>query len=120
MKVVTKADFRKRRHLRLRKKIQGTSERPRLSVFVSNRHLYVQLIDDLSGRTLAAASTQSEGYEGAEGKNNLEAAKQVGTLAAKLAREKGIEKVVFDRGGFSYRGRVQALADAARAGGLQF
>jgi len=119
MKVHTKAEYRKRRHLRLRQKVQGTADRPRMSVFVSNRHLYVQLIDDGAQKTLGAASTQTEAL-GAGGKNNLEVAKKLGQLAARIAQDLGIKQVVLDRGGFTYGGRIKALADAARAAGLQF
>ena len=116
MKVSTKAEYRKRRHLRLRKLVRGTAERPRMSVFVSNLHMYVQFINDDDARTLAAAST----LQGEKGKNNVAAAQRLGEAAARVARERGITQVVFDRGGFAYRGRVKALAEAARAGGLQF
>lgn len=119
MRVHTKAEYRTRRHLRLRKKVQGTAERPRMSVFVSNRHLYVQFIDDAAGRTLAAVSTQSEGIE-AGGKNTADIAKKIGQASARLAQERGIKQVVFDRGGFTYTGRIKVLADAAREAGLQF
>ena len=118
MKVKTLNDYRVRRHLRLRQKVQGTPERPRMSVFVSNKHLYVQFIDDGAAKTLAAVSTLSGALKGR--KLNVATAKQLGALAAKAAQEKGIAAVVFDRGGFAYRGRLQAVADAARAGGLKF
>ena len=119
MKVRTKAEYRKRRHLRLRQKVKGTAERPRMSVFVSNRHLYVQFIDDAASRTLAQCSTLSEAIaDGA--KNNAETAKKLGQLAAQAAVDKGIKQVVFDRGGFTYGGRIKVLADAARAAGLKF
>ncbi|MDH7571036.1 MAG: 50S ribosomal protein L18 [Armatimonadota bacterium] len=112
---------RERRHLRVRKKVFGTAERPRLGVFRSSKHIYAQLIDDTQGRTLAAASTleerlRSEGVKGA----NKEAAKKVGLLVAERAKERGVTKVVFDRGGYLYHGRVAALADGAREGGLEF
>ena len=119
MKPSSRAEFRTRRHLRLRKKVQGTSERPRMSVFVSNKNMYIQFIDDLASQTLASASTKSEAVD-AKGKNNVATAKVLGQLAAKLAKEKGIEQVVFDRGGFAYRGRIKVLADAAREAGLKF
>ncbi len=119
MKPRSKAEFRTRRHLRLRKRVRGTAERPRLSVFVSNRHLYVQFINDDAQVTLAAVSTQS-GVVEAAGKSTVEVAKRLGQQAARLAQEKGIRQVVFDRGGFSYRGRIKVLADAAREAGLQF
>jgi large subunit ribosomal protein L18 len=118
MKVKTLKDYRVRRHMRLRRKVQGTPERPRMSVFVSNKHLYVQFIDDAAGKTLAALSTLEGALKGQ--KLNVETAKQLGALAAKAAQEKGIQAIVFDRGGFAYRGRMQALADAAREGGLKF
>ena len=118
MKVKNLNDYRVRRHLRLRQKLQGTAERPRMSVFVSNKHFYVQFIDDGAAKTLAAVSTLSGALKGQ--KLNVATAKQLGALAAKAAQEKGIAAVVFDRGGFAYRGRLQAVADAARAGGLKF
>ena len=119
MKPRSKSEFRVRRHLRLRKRVVGTAERPRMSVFVSNKHLYVQFINDDAQVTLAAASTQTESLE-AGGKSTVEVARKLGQLSAKLAQEKGIKLVVFDRGGFSYRGRIKVLADAAREAGLQF
>ena len=118
MKMKNQKDYRVRRHLRLRQKLQGTAERPRMSVFVSNQHLYVQFIDDAAAKTLAAVSTVAGTLKGQ--KLNVATAKQLGALAAKAAQEKGIAAVVFDRGGFAYRGRLQALADAAREGGLKF
>lgn len=119
MKPRSKAEFRTRRHVRLRQRVQGTAERPRMSVFVSNRHLYVQFIDDGSQVTLAALNTQSEAVA-AQGKSTVDVARKLGQQAAQLALEKGIRQVVFDRGGFSYRGRIKVLADAAREAGLQF
>jgi large subunit ribosomal protein L18 len=119
MKVSTKKEYRQRRHLRLRQKVRGTAERPRMSVFVSNRHLYVQFIDDNASRTLAQASTKTEAV-GAAGRNNAETAKKLGQLAAQAALDKGIKEVVFDRGGFTYGGRIKVLADAARETGLKF
>jgi len=109
---------RQRRHRRVRGKISGTPERPRLNVYRSNQNIYAQLIDDVAGVTLAAASTVEKGFEGATG--NAEAAKKVGKAIAERAKEKGIEKVVFDRSGYIYHGRVAALAEGAREGGLQF
>ncbi len=109
---------RQRRHRRVRGKISGTPERPRLNVYRSNQNIYAQLIDDVAGVTLAAASTVEKGFEGATG--NAEAAKKVGKTIAERAKEKGIEKVVFDRSGYIYHGRVAALAEGAREGGLQF
>ena len=113
-----KAVARARRKVSIRKKIAGTAERPRLSVFRSACHIYAQLVDDESGRTLAAASTQNVAVEGNKG--NKEAAKVVGTAIAERAKAAGIEVVVFDRNGFKYHGRVKSLADAAREGGLSF
>jgi large subunit ribosomal protein L18 len=119
MKVKTKAEYRHRRHLRLRKKIMGTEVRPRMSVFLSNQHIYVQLIDDVGQRTLASVSTTAKASGLAKG-NGTERAKEVGKLAAQAAKGKGISEVVFDRGGFRYGGRLKALADAAREEGLKF
>lgn len=119
MKPRSKAEFRVRRHLRLRKRVRGTAERPRMSVCVTNRHLYVQFIDDDAQTTLGAVSTQTESME-AGGKSTVEVAKKLGQQAAKLALDKGLVQVVFDRGGFSYRGRIKVLADAAREAGLKF
>jgi large subunit ribosomal protein L18 len=114
-------ELRERRHQRVRKKVSGTSERPRLAVFRSEHHIYAQVIDDTQGHTLAAASTL-DGTLKSEVKygGNVEAAKRVGQLVAERAREKGVQRVVFDRGGFAYHGRVAALADAAREAGLEF
>jgi len=112
---------RKRRHLRVRKKIHGTPERPRLNVYRSLKHIYAQIIDDVNGRTLVAASTLDPELRGKIGfGGNIEAAKAVGRLIAEKAKAKGIVKVVFDRGGYIYHGRVKALAEAAREGGLEF
>jgi len=112
---------RKIRHTRIRKKIKGTEERPRLCIFRSTKHIYVQVIDDISGNTLVSASTLDAEFkaDGSYG-GNIEAAKAVGSLIAKRSAEAGITTVVFDRGGYLYHGRVAALADAARLGGLQF
>ena len=118
MKIKTLKDYRTRRHLRLRKTLKGSAETPRMAVFVSNKHLYVQFIDDEASKTLASTSTLCEELSGS--KLNVETAKKVGALAAKIAQEKGISQVVFDRGGFAYHGRVKALADAAREAGLKF
>lgn len=109
---------RLRRHKRVRKNVSGTAERPRLDVFRSLNHIYVQIIDDTKGVTLAAASSLEKGFEGSGG--NCEGAKKVGEMIAKKALEKGIKEVVFDRGGYIYHGRVAALAEGAREGGLQF
>lgn len=115
-------EARIRRHIRLRKKIAGTAERPRLSVFRSLHHIYAQVIDDVKGATLATASSlQPEIRKQLESKGgNVEAAKIVGATIAKIAVEKGIKSVVFDRGGYIYHGRIKALADAARENGLEF
>ena len=108
-----------RRHVRLRKKVSGTSERPRLAVFRSAQHIYAQVIDDRAGRTLAQASDLEASLRESEA-TKTERARQVGLLLAQRAREVGLEAVVFDRGGFAYAGRVKALADAARDEGLVF
>ena len=113
-----KREARIRRHRRVRKKVRGTAERPRLAVFRSNKHISAQVIDDRSGRTLASASTQEADLKANGG--NVEAATKVGTLLAERAKAAGIESVVFDRGGNRYHGRIKALADAAREGGLEF
>jgi large subunit ribosomal protein L18 len=111
--------LRRRRHVR--RKIVGTSERPRLTVFRSSKHIYAQLVDDLAGATLAAASSNTEDLrERVKYGGNVKAAVQVGTKLAAAAKEKGISKAAFDRGHYRYHGRVKALADAARKGGLQF
>ena len=107
-----------KRHQRVRGKISGTAERPRLSVFRSEKNIYAQIIDDAAGCTLVSASSVEKGFEGNGG--NVEAAKKVGAMIAERALKKGIEEVVFDRGGYIYHGRVQALADGAREGGLKF
>jgi len=112
------AAARAKRHQRVRGKISGTAERPRLCVFRSENNIYAQVIDDVAGATLAAASSVEKGFEGNGG--NIEAAKKVGAAIAERAKAKGIEEVVFDRGGYIYHGRVQALAEAAREGGLNF
>lgn len=104
------------RHRRVRKKVVGTAERPRLAVFRSNRHIYAQLIDDFAGRTLVAASTLKD----ANGGDPKAKAKAVGTALAQRAKEAGVTRVAFDRGGFKYHGRVQAVAEGAREGGLEF
>ena len=114
-----KMELRKRRHHRVRKKVFGTDERPRLAVFRSARHISAQVIDDRTGRTLAAASTVEADLR-TSGGGNRTAATNVGRLVAERAKAAGVEKVVFDRGGFGYHGRVAALADAAREAGLEF
>lgn len=121
--MITKSDknkTRKVRHFRVRKKIQGTTERPRLNVFRSSKHIYAQIIDDVQGVTLAAASTLDKELSEIGNGGNVEAARKVGELIAKRAKEKGLSNVVFDRGGYLYHGRIQALADAAREAGLEF
>lgn len=114
----SKNKSRERRHNRLRKKISGTNERPRLSVFRSNKNIYAQIIDDTKGVTLVATSTVSKEFSGVG--SNKEAAKKVGIDIAKKALDKGIKEVVFDRGGYIYHGRVKELAEGARESGLQF
>ena len=114
-----KTTARHRRHGRVRKKVQGTAERPRLAVFRSNRHISVQVIDDRAGVTLAAASTYEKDF-GGDAKGNKDAAAKVGTAIAERAKAAGVTAVVFDRGGNLYHGRVAAVADAAREGGLEF
>jgi len=107
-----------KRHQRVRKNISGTSERPRLNVYRSLNHIYAQIIDDTKGITLVSASSLDKGFEGYGG--NIDGAKAVGNAVAKKALEKGIKAVVFDRGGYIYHGRVAALAEGAREGGLEF
>ncbi|GHF57410.1 50S ribosomal protein L18 [Streptomyces mashuensis] len=109
----------KRRHIRVRKKVSGTAERPRLVVTRSNRHMVAQVIDDIQGHTLASASTLDASIRGGEGDKSAQA-KQVGALVAERAKAAGVEAVVFDRGGNKYAGRIAALADAAREAGLKF
>ncbi len=112
---------RRRRHRRVRKKVTGSAQRPRLSVFRSLAHIYAQVIDDSQGRTLAAASDlEPEARQQTNGKGKLEAAKLVGRLVGQRARAGGITQVVFDRGGYKFHGRVKALADGAREAGLEF
>ena len=115
---INKNAMRLKRHVRVRGKISGTPERPRLNVFRSNANIYAQIIDDVNGVTLVAANTLEKEFEGATG--NIEAAKKVGAILAERAKAKGIEDVVFDRGGYIYHGRVAALAEGAREGGLKF
>jgi large subunit ribosomal protein L18 len=114
-----KLELRRRRHARVRKRVQGSASRPRLAVFRSNKHISGQLIDDDSGHTLAAASSTESALRDAGG-GNVESAHAVGALLAVRAREAGITTAVFDRGGFAYHGRVAALAHSARAEGLEF
>ena len=115
---INKKAMRLKRHIRVRGKVSGTAERPRLNVFRSNANIYAQIIDDVNGVTLVSANTLETGFEGATG--NAEAAKKVGVTLAERAKAKGIEEVVFDRGGYVYHGRVAALAEGAREGGLKF
>lgn len=122
--MITKGDKNKarlKRHLRVRKKINGTVARPRLSVFRSSKHIYAQLIDDVQGVTLASASTVDKELAASIGNGgSVEAARKVGELIAKRAQAKGVSQIVFDRGGYLYHGRIQALAEAAREAGLEF
>jgi large subunit ribosomal protein L18 len=124
MKIKTKTDRRRRIQLRSRKRITGTAERPRLAVFRSVSHIYVQVIDDLAGRTIASASSIEPGlktrFDGAARGGNVAGAKALGAEIAGRLKEKGITRVVFDRSGFLYHGRVRALAEAAREAGLEF
>jgi large subunit ribosomal protein L18 len=113
-----KVDARKRRHFRVRKKVRGSATRPRLSVFRSNKHVYAQLIDDVTGSTLASASTKEKGVGG--NGSTVEAAKAVGQRLGERAKAAGVTTAVFDRGGFKYHGRVAAVADGARDAGLEF
>jgi large subunit ribosomal protein L18 len=114
----SRADARRRRHYRVRRRIHGTATRPRLAVYRSNRYVYVQIIDDEVGRTLASASSQEPGLR--DRKLTVETAAEVGKLIGSRAKDAGIKSVLFDRGGFLYHGRIKALADAAREEGLEF
>ena len=117
----SRSEIRIKKHNRMRNRFSGTAERPRLSVFRSNNHMYAQIIDDTVGNTLVSASTLEKDVKAeVEKTNNVEAAAYLGTVIAKRAIEKGIKTVVFDRGGFIYQGKIQALADAAREAGLEF
>ena len=117
----SRTEVREKKHSRMRNHLAGTAERPRLAVFRSNNHMYAQIIDDTVGKTLVSASTvEKEVKAELEKTNNVDAAAYVGTVVAKRALEKGIKEVVFDRGGFIYQGKIQALADAAREAGLEF
>ena len=117
---ITKNQKRGHIHERIRKRLQGTAERPRLNVYRSINHIYVQLIDDLSGKTLVSASTAEGQKESKRTGGNVASAKEIGKAIAERAKAQGVTKVVFDRGGYIYHGRVKALADAAREAGLQF
>ena len=117
----SRQEVRVKKHMKIRNRISGTSERPRLAIFRSNNHMYAQIIDDTVGNTLVAASTlEKEVKEQLEKTNNVDAAAYLGTVIAKRAIEKGIDTVVFDRGGFIYQGKIEALAEAAREAGLKF
>ena len=124
MKIKTKADRRERIHLRQRKRITGTEQRPRLSVFRSVSHIYAQVIDDLSGKTLVSAASTEPALKATFAKEvrggNAKGAEAIGKAIAERSIEKGIKRVVFDRGGFLYHGRIRAVADAARKAGLEF
>jgi large subunit ribosomal protein L18 len=115
---IQKKEIRKRIHVRIRRKLRGTTERPRLAIFRSVAHIYAQVIDDVAGKTVVSASTVDK--EGKTNGGNVAAAKTIGKLVAERAKEKGVKRVVFDRGGYQYHGRVKALADAAREAGLEF
>ncbi|MCQ2736084.1 MAG: 50S ribosomal protein L18 [bacterium] len=115
---ISRNSLRQKRHARLRRKLSGNAEVPRLSVFRSLRHIYVQLIDDVAGHTLLSASSLEKGFE--ENINMTEKAKKVGAVLAERMKEKGFDKLVFDRGGYKYHGRIAALADSLREAGIQF
>ncbi|HLE21633.1 MAG TPA: 50S ribosomal protein L18 [Vicinamibacteria bacterium] len=119
MRVRTKEDYRRRIKYRIRSKVFGTAERPRLCVYRSLKHIYAQVVDDSAGRTLVSASSLEKDFPAKQGKNR-QAATELGTLIARRSIDKGIERVVFDRNGFKYHGRVKTLAEAAREGGLKF
>jgi large subunit ribosomal protein L18 len=114
-----RAEIRRAVHKRIRKKVYGTPERPRLCVYRSLSHIYVQVVDDTKGQTICSASTVEKDMRGKSG-GNINAAKEVGKLIAERAKEKGVDSVVFDRGGYLYHGRIKSLADAAREAGLKF
>ncbi|MGE0707202.1 MAG: 50S ribosomal protein L18 [Planctomycetota bacterium] len=116
----TKQESRQRRHWRIRKSVKGSAARPRLAVYRSNKYIYAQLVDDETGRTLAAASSIQKGVAGDGRGASIDAAKAVGKTVAERAKEQGISKACFDRAGYRYHGRVKALADAAREAGLDF
>ncbi|HBM16292.1 MAG TPA: 50S ribosomal protein L18 [Lentisphaeria bacterium] len=116
---LNKVEARQRRHMRLRQKIAGTADRPRMAVFASCKHIYVQFIDDNAGKTIASASTNTEEFKKTGEKVNAKGAEVLGTIAAAAAKAAGISEVVFDRGGFSFHGKLKALADSARKSGLK-
>ena len=120
MGAISRNTLRVRRHVRVRKRVNGTDARPRLSVFRSLHHIYAQLIDDRSGATIASASTREKAVAGGDSCSTVGAAEKVGAAIAERAKAKGIVAVVFDRGGYKYHGRIKALADAARGAGLEF
>ena len=123
MAQLNKNEARLKRHIRVRKRVHGSPERPRLNVYRSSNNIYAQIIDDLAGRTLAAASSLDTSLRSADNKSaggNVEAARRVGALIAERAKAAGVSKVVFDRGGYLYHGRIKGLADAARENGLDF
>jgi large subunit ribosomal protein L18 len=121
MKAEARVESRRRVRVRIRRKVTGSAERPRLAVFKSGKHIYAQVVDDASGRTLAHASSLDAGLRKESGTGaNVAGARRVGKLVAERAKEKGVARVVFDRGGYVYHGKVKALADAAREGGLEF
>ena len=121
IKKQSRKDVRVKKHMKVRNRLSGTAERPRLAVFRSNNHMYAQIIDDTVGNTLVSASTlQKDVKAELEKTNNVEAAAKLGEVIAKKALDKGITTVVFDRGGFVYQGKIKALADAAREAGLEF
>jgi large subunit ribosomal protein L18 len=121
VKKTNRSEVRKNKHRRIRSRLSGTPEKPRLAVFRSNNHMYAQIIDDVAGNTIVSASTlQADVKDGLEKTNNVEAASRLGTVIAKKALDNGVEVVVFDRGGYIYQGKVKALADAAREAGLKF
>ena len=116
----SRSEIRRKKHMKLRNRFSGTAERPRLAVFRSNNHMYAQVIDDVKGHTLCAASTMDKEAKDLEYTDNVDAAAFVGKTIAERALAKGIKEVVFDRGGFIYHGKVKALAEAAREAGLEF
>ena len=121
IKKKSRAEVRVKKHMKVRNRLSGTAERPRLAVFRSNNHMYAQVIDDVAGHTLVSASTlQNDVKAGLEKTNNVEAAAKLGEVIGKRALDKGIKNVVFDRGGYIYQGKVKALAEAAREAGLEF